>query len=151
MPSPAQLREFPWNHLEWLIVNEGEVAGLINVLGSAAPSIVQQTERTDKLATARNLLSELHRSPLFSRSLNVICTLGGLGLLALIRGNATGERYVILHVPAAKLEEEVKDTTGAGDCFTGYFVAGLMQGSIRSSPTVEGGTLRALQLAVEVS
>lgn len=151
MPSPAQLREFPWNHLEWLIVNEGEVVDLLNVLGPAAPSIVQRSESTDRLSTARNLLSELHRSPLFSPSLNVICTLGELGLLALIHGNAMGEHYGIIHVPAAKLEGEVQDTTGAGDCFTGYFVAGLMQVSIQSPPAAENGLLLALQMAVEAS
>jgi ribokinase len=32
-----------------------------------------------------------------------------------------------MHLPAARLMGDVKDTTGAGDCFTGYFLQGLME------------------------
>lgn len=32
-----------------------------------------------------------------------------------------------IYVPAAKLDGPVVNTTGAGDCFTGYFVTGLME------------------------
>jgi len=50
-----------------------------------------------------------------------VCTLGAAGVLTWLTG---GKR--LLYLPAVQLQGSVRDTTGAGDCFTGYFVAGLM-------------------------
>ncbi|KIP07204.1 hypothetical protein PHLGIDRAFT_71523, partial [Phlebiopsis gigantea 11061_1 CR5-6] len=133
MPSAAQLQAFPWNHLEWLLVNEGEVADLLRALGGAGPALAAvEEEDADKVAHARRLLSALHASPFFAPTLNVVCTLGGAGLVALLHGSPTGAGFETVHVPAATLDGPVRDTTGAGDCFTGYFVAGLMEEGVAS-------------------
>jgi ribokinase len=150
LPTLAQLREFPWVHLEWLIINEGEVSDLLKAMGEYP----QSTGDADPVAAARELVTRLHTSKYFSPTLSVICTLGSLGLLALISERTKEERFEIVHMPAAKLDGEVRDTTGAGDCFTGYFVAGLMEEGSSASPDhsrTRTGIIRALQRATEVS
>lgn len=37
------------------------------------------------------------------------------------------EEQIPLYIPASKLYGATRDSTGAGDCFTGYFVQGLMR------------------------
>ncbi|KAI0058468.1 Ribokinase-like protein [Artomyces pyxidatus] len=49
-------------------------------------------------------------------------TLGAAGVVALTVG-----ALMPVYLLAAELQGDVRDTTGAGDCFTGYLVAGLMQ------------------------
>jgi len=128
MPVDAQLRAFPWPSLSWLIVNEGEAESLLRVIGGNP----QHHNIDDKeypanwpddhnLKSAFSTLIKLCCSePLASTS--VVCTLGAAGVLALIRGLRE-----MIFLPVVALEGDVRDTTGAGDCFTGYFVAGLVQ------------------------
>ncbi|PSS08902.1 hypothetical protein PHLCEN_2v3392 [Hermanssonia centrifuga] len=49
------------------------------------------------------------------------------GVLALLPAKTDSTDPTVIHIPAAKLDGNVLDTTGAGDCFTGYFVTGLME------------------------
>ncbi|KAI0289989.1 Ribokinase-like protein [Russula brevipes] len=98
MPADTQLRAFPWLALSWLIVNEGEADGLLHAIRGNPDG------------------------PEHFASTSVVCTLGAAGVLA----SLCGQREM-LYVPAVALEGNVRDTTGAGDCFTGYFVTGLMQ------------------------
>ena len=122
LPSPAQTRDFPWKKLDWLIVNESEAQELYQAAaGSGAKS-------TDSMTT-KELLFRLSSESAFGDT-NIVCTLGADGVLAFVptfhrRQNA--EAPSALYQPAAKLLHGVQDTTGAGDCFTGYFVAGLME------------------------
>jgi len=51
-----------------------------------------------------------------------VCTVGSLGVVVLPSG-----KQQAIHVPAAKLDGPVVDTTGAGDCFTGYLIAGFLE------------------------
>lgn len=138
LPRAAQLQVFPWQSLAWLVVNEGEVRDLLAAFGAPA-----RGEDNDVVQHASALLRALHAHPKFARGVSVICTLGARGLVALL--SSAGE-VEVLHVPAATLAGPVVDTTGAGDCFAGYFVAGIMQ----EADAGKEGVLRALRRAVEV-
>jgi len=128
MPVDAQLHAFPWASLTWLVVNEGEAESLLRVIGgNLRDHIVDNKEYPANWPDDNNLRSAFstliklcRREPLASTS--VVCTLGTAGVLTSIRGLRE-----MIFLPAVTLEGDVRDTTGAGDCFTGYFVASLMQ------------------------
>ncbi|KAA1474541.1 Ribokinase-like protein [Dentipellis sp. KUC8613] len=113
MPSDAQLHGFPWASLSWLLVNEVEIADLLNALEGQHVADIQ-----DPLSNIRRLSAH----PRFSPAVNVVCTLGAAGVLMHVPSIPEP-----IKVPAAKLQGTVRDTTGAGDCFTGYLVAELMR------------------------
>lgn len=114
-------------------MNEGEVRDLLASFGE--PHSVdtvelvippgEPPEHRTVILSAHTVGSKLWSHSAF-KGVNVICTLGPVGLIAfsvsLIRDG--GRRAVYL--PSAKLNGPVVDTTGAGDCFTGYFVSGMM-------------------------
>ncbi|GJE95313.1 ribokinase [Phanerochaete sordida] len=135
LPTPAQLQAFPWASLSWLVVNEGEVRGLLAALGAHAPG-----GAGGPVAQASALLQTLHAQRGFA-AVSIVCTLGAHGLVALLPHNDT------VHVPAAKLDGPVRDTTGAGDCFAGYFVAGLMHARELSPEDVRSALVRAVEAA----
>ena len=122
MLADSELYAFPWTALSWLIVNEGEAESLLRMIGGN-PGIhkVKDDPDDNDLRLAFSTLNELRHSEHLV-STGVVCTLGAAGVLASICGLKE-----ILYVPAAALDGSVRDTTGAGDCFTGYFVAGLME------------------------
>ena len=148
MPSDAQLHSFPWTSLSWLIVNQGEAENLLRVIG--ADSMNQGTEaeyhtdwpNDDTLRAAFLTLNKLSRSGALT-STAVVCTLGATGVLA-----ATQNPKGTFFLPAATLQGEVRDTTGAGDCFTGYFVTGLMKFGNRQPSKEE--IVELLRLSVQV-
>ncbi|KAI0688233.1 Ribokinase-like protein [Cytidiella melzeri] len=134
LPTGDQIKAFPWEQLDWLIVNEGEALDLLRVIGEPPTRNPAQSGRTtdneegEMLSSTRQVLRNLHTHPSFSGTVNVICTLGASGVLALVPHLLSDGEDEIMHVPALKLDPAaVKDTTGAGDCFAGYFVAELMQ------------------------
>jgi ribokinase len=131
MLSPGQLRDFPWSDLTWLIVNEGELEDLLHAFGSSGSG-------GDIRESAEAGLKVLNGLKGFER-VSVICTLGAKGILYF-----QPEEKKIGHLPAASLKRELKDTTGAGDCFAGYFAAGLMKGS-------EHGIEEILRICLSVS
>jgi ribokinase len=116
MLTPGQLRSFPWRSLSWLIVNEGELGDLLQAFE------IPLSSSPDLRSKAEEELLALHKSKSFHPDVSIICTLGAQGILYFQPGKPVG------HLPAAKLLRPLKDTTGAGDCFAGYFVAGLMRG-----------------------
>ncbi|KAJ6598243.1 Ribokinase-like protein [Mycena vulgaris] len=118
MPTPAELKAFPWHQLTWLIVNSGEAFDLCKALDLVVPAVSASASAVD---TAKPLLSSLSS---YLAMTNVVCTLGADGVLA--QFTLLGESEPV-HLPAAKLQGTTRDTTGAGDCFTGYMVAGLMR------------------------
>jgi sugar/nucleoside kinase (ribokinase family) len=132
LPTPEQTREFPWEQLTWLIVNEGEAKDLLTSVGDPqtvdAIELVLPSEGApkDKIAihSAHTIGSKLANHPTF-KDANIICTLGSVGLVAFMSLVQGGEKKAF-YLPSAKFDGPVVDTTGAGDCFTGYFVSGLM-------------------------
>lgn len=130
MPSPEKLRCFPWASLTWLIVNEGEMGDLLAAFG------IQHDARSDTEDISLDSLTQrvtaglqkLSSSSSFAASVNIICTLGAQGIMYSAKSHGPSGEVTTGHLPAAKVINGVKDTTGAGDCFAGYFAAGLMKG-----------------------
>ncbi|KAI0783228.1 Ribokinase-like protein [Abortiporus biennis] len=132
LPSLAQIRSFPWKYVHWLILNQGEAIGLLTALRTRIDGVKPSTPEVDPsnqdpIGTTRKVLAALRAHPNVSISVNLVCTLGSRGVLVLLEG--TAEPFDEIYVPSAKLQEggRVVDTTGAGDCFTGFFVSGLME------------------------
>ena len=123
LPSDQELSRFPWSKIDWLIVNESEATGICRSLNRS------RANTTANMST-RELVFLLSAHPSFATT-NIICTLGGDGVLAFIptfhRPKTAHEAPSFMHLQAARLQGEIRDTTGAGDCFTGYFVQGLME------------------------
>lgn len=148
MPLDTQLNAFPWVALSWLIVNEGEAESLLRVIRrNHQYHQVEEEYPVDwpddnNIRSAFSNLNGLCRDEHLA-STNVVCTLGAAGVLVSIHG--PGET---LYFPAAVLEGNVRDTTGAGDCFTGYFVACLMQ--IGSEQLAKGDVVDFIRLSVQV-
>jgi ribokinase len=126
LPTDIQLHNFPWIALSWLIVNEGEAEILLRVMGRNSRNDDAEEEyhtdwpRDNNVRVAFSTLSKLSRCNALA-STGIVCTLGAKGVVASLSGLRE-----TLYFPAAMLQGNVRDTTGAGDCFTGYFVAGLM-------------------------
>lgn len=132
LPTAEQTREFPWGKLTWLIVNEGEARDLLTSVGDShaveAIELVLPPEGAPRdqtaVCSAHAVGSKLASHPTF-KSVDIVCTLGSVGLVAFVSlAQDAGKKA--LYLPSAKLDGPVVDTTGAGDCFTGYFVSGLM-------------------------
>lgn len=103
-PSPcdAAVGEIDLSKVDWLAVNEIEAA---QISGSGDPE------------TAWNILHERYGS------LSLLVTLGSRGSVAWRPAGGAVE----YHREKARNVQAV-DTTAAGDTYTGYFVAGLMEG-----------------------
>lgn len=125
LPSASEIREFPWHKVDWLVVNETEAEGLYHSMmgteGTTSPSV-----------STREVLKLLSAQPLFKET-NIVCTLGADGVLAFIPKfhrpitSDNDARPSFIYLPAIELRGKIRDSTGAGDCFTGYFVQGLME------------------------
>jgi len=98
-------------------VNEGEAEDLFR---AAADQEIERWSSTEEM------LRMMSAVPCF-RKTNIICTLGARGAMAILPPPDDANAPFVSYVPAAKLETGLNDTTGAGDCFTGYFVRGLMK------------------------
>src|SRR6266478_765195 len=148
MPADAELHTFPWVALSWLIVNEGEAEGLLHVISRNPRNHDVEEEYPvnwpddNNLRLAFSTLNKLRHSERLV-STGVVCTLGAAGVLASICGLKE-----ILYLPATALEGNVRDTTGAGDCFTGYFAAGLMES--RNKQPSKNEAVELLRLCVQV-
>ncbi|BGP51807.1 Putative ribokinase [Rhodotorula kratochvilovae] len=111
-PSPMLTRDelvaFEWEALDWLFLNAGEAEDLVSALASA--------EEADKARKggAEALLAALRGTSLRGLA-GIIMTRGEEGVLVSLRGGET------VRAGAGEVRGGVKDTTGAGDCFTGYF------------------------------
>lgn len=115
MPSPDQLREFPWDALSFLIVNEGELEDILNAYEMV--SIDAGLSVADQSAIR---MTALHGAKGFNPRTVIVTTIGPDGVVALVPG---GE---VQRFPAVEARKVV-DTTGAGDTFAGYFTAMIME------------------------
>ena len=154
MPSKDQLLAFPWEAVSWLVVNLGEAAELFAALSTdkekAQSKTVWLSDSHDSvLPRTQQLLLSLRDLTSFSSTVSLVCTMGSSGVAVLPSGASQ-----IIHIPAATLKNPVVDTTGAGDCFTGYLVAGFMQHWERSAdeePMTQTQLEGIVRVAVEVS
>ncbi|EKM75149.1 hypothetical protein AGABI1DRAFT_123341 [Agaricus bisporus var. burnettii JB137-S8] len=137
-PSPMLQKDeivgFPWNKIDWLIVNQLEARLL---LASLDPSQDVQEEED-----VRNILQNLVNQPAFSKT-RIVCTLGAGGVYAI------GNGLSLAFAPAARLEGPVVDTTGAGDTFAGYFIGELM--SFEGREIRELDVVRLLRVATRAA
>lgn len=103
-PSPMSLAllTLPFDRFDCLLVNEYEARALA---------------QSASLLTDEAVLERLHT---LWPDLTIVMTLGENGALFVGKGHS------IRHVPARRVT--ALDTTGAGDTFTGYFVAARLQG-----------------------
>ena len=158
LPSPGEIRDFPWDHIHWLILNEGETRGLYQALISDVQKNQLGLQPMITTMSTRELVSSLSSVPKLQKT-NIICTLGANGVLAFIprfhRPRTNNETPSFMYLPAAKLVGGgVKDTTGAGDTFTGYFVQGIMEfgsGAEVGQDIGETDVMRVLKVCVQVS
>ena len=97
-PMTDNIKDLPLAKLDTLIVNRGEAEALCG-----AADIDQMTQQMAALAPQTR----------------VVVTLGGDGAMLLANGEVT-------HINSPSVD--VVDTTGAGDTFVGYFLAGVAEG-----------------------
>ena len=97
-PMTDNIKDLPLAKLDTLIVNQGEAEALCG-----AADIDQMTQQMAALAPQTR----------------VVVTLGGDGAMLLANGEVT-------HINSPSVD--VVDTTGAGDTFVGYFLAGVAEG-----------------------
>ncbi|BGP20238.1 hypothetical protein JCM10213_008947 [Rhodosporidiobolus nylandii] len=111
-PSPmltaAELEAFDWDSLDWLLINEGEAEDLLLALSPAKQEAVEGKPRPEEL------LRRLRETRLAGLQ-GLLMTRGAEGVSASLK---SGE---LVSVGAGKVVGKVVDTTGAGDCFTGFF------------------------------
>ncbi|GAA5906876.1 hypothetical protein JCM5296_005554 [Sporobolomyces johnsonii] len=107
MLSQEALRSFEFEKLDWLLINEGEGEDLVAALSTSAEAEAPARGPEDGLRRLRETR--------LSGLTGIIMTRGADGVMASLKG---GE---LVNVGAGKVEGGVKDTTGAGDCFTGFF------------------------------
>ena len=97
-PMTDNIKDLPLAKLDTLIVNQGEAEALCG-----AADIDEMTQQMAALAPQTR----------------VVVTLGGDGAMLLANGEVT-------HINSPSVD--VVDTTGAGDTFVGYFLAGVAEG-----------------------
>ena len=97
-PMTDNIKDLPLAKLDTLIVNQGEAEALCG-----AADIDEMTRQMAALAPQTR----------------VVVTLGGDGAMLLANGEVT-------HINSPSVD--VVDTTGAGDTFVGYFLAGVAEG-----------------------
>jgi len=126
LPTSEQIDSFPWHKIDWLLINEGEAFDLHHAFTHPDRDI----SKPNPSISAQELVVGLSAQPPLNKT-NIICTLGKDGVLALIpkfhKSSIPHEVSSFMYCPAIELQGETRDTTGAGDCFTGYFVQGLME------------------------
>lgn len=149
IPSFQEIKDFPWDKIDWLIVNESEAEDLYNILSGHGSTVSLGKPGSD-------ILMLLSAQPVLATT-NIICTLGKDGVAAFIpafhRQNLENCEPSIIQLPAAVLQGTVRDTTGAGDCFTGYFVQGLMEFGPQAKPGYgigESDIVSILKICVQV-
>lgn len=108
MLSGAQIKAFPWDCVDILVVNEGEAADLIHHLHDPEMGRIEPASGVN-----HQYLRELRRLDGRFSETHIIMTLGSHGVCASRRMG--GEE---LRVGAGEVRGGVVDTTGAGDCFT---------------------------------
>jgi ribokinase len=125
MLSIEQSQSFPWDAIDYLLVNEEEAKSLIAQL---SPNLASSS-----LGLSSVLAQVLHTCG--AEGITVIVTKGSKG------AELAGVRFGVeecLSVGVEGFKVNVVDTTGAGDCFAGFFASALASNmSFRQSFALE--------------
>jgi ribokinase len=114
IPTHEELRSaIPWDAVDWLVMNEGEARDLLSVLIPQHPS--SSSSSSSSPDTVLDAFASLAGSHPLGRARGIVVTLGASGVAARIQVGETEWENVN---SGAGHVTEVKDTTGAGDCFT---------------------------------
>ncbi|KAG0196581.1 hypothetical protein BGX33_001496, partial [Mortierella sp. NVP41] len=123
-PSPmtAELpKQYPLHLVDYLLINEIEAQGLYSHL--TAPKSDADSFTSSSHITASESFPVLEKA--YEQISGIIITLGGDGLVARFRTNEEDVKMKELQMGIVK--GNVVNTTGAGDTFSGYFVANLVR------------------------
>ncbi|KAF9949268.1 hypothetical protein BGZ65_007453 [Modicella reniformis] len=110
-------KEYPLSFVDYLIINEIEAQGLYAYLTAH-----EGTNADLSNVTVSESFPVLEKA--YGQITGIIITLGGDGLVARFRINEEDENLKEFRMGIVK--GNVVNTTGAGDTFTGYFVANLV-------------------------
>ncbi|GAA6020497.1 hypothetical protein JCM11491_001376 [Sporobolomyces phaffii] len=139
-PSPMltleQLDAFEWDDLDWLLINEGEGQDLVAAL------LPSSDEAASGCTTGPEAILAKLRETKLARLTGILMTRGADGVIA---GLADGR---VVSAAAGTVEGRVVDTTGAGDCFTGYFATLL---STVARPTSAAKLEQILEIACQAA
>ncbi|KAJ7621326.1 Ribokinase-like protein [Roridomyces roridus] len=122
---------------------DGEAFDLCSALGLEMTNLNKPDPSVSARAAAKPLLSLLAAH---LPTTNIVCTLGAHGVLANLTLLAA-----TIHIPAAELQGSERDTTGAGDCFTGYMVAGLMSLEAKNATPTAADYVAVLRRATQAA
>ncbi|RKP24922.1 Ribokinase-like protein, partial [Syncephalis pseudoplumigaleata] len=134
--SDALLAEYDLRLVDICIVNETEASHLLRLLDDAPDTASSPSDLVERL---------------FSRFANlsgVIVTLGAEGVVAQFNTATPGADQPAaaetIRLPACPIKEKVVDTTGAGDTFIGYLVAGLIAEGWRPHSPLPRATIESV-------
>ncbi|KAI7964300.1 hypothetical protein MJO29_004727 [Puccinia striiformis f. sp. tritici] len=125
LPSLDEVKEVvDWSCIDWLVVNEEEARMLRDRATTRNRTNDQLehdqiTELDQELEVLQDLIS------LSLATFSIVITLGSRGSLLAFRRNSS--LWTGFHTPASPGNRPVVNTTGAGDCFTGFLVAELIR------------------------
>ncbi|KAF9928369.1 hypothetical protein FBU30_002407 [Linnemannia zychae] len=124
-PSPMTLdlsNHFPMHLVDFLFINETEAQELYSFLTKKDSRLVTYSSHVP----ASETLSVLEKE--YDQITGIILTLGGDGVVGKFRINA--EDVQLKEFRMGVVKSSVVNTTGAGDTFTGYFIASLMRNQV---------------------
>ncbi|KAK0563651.1 putative ribokinase [Tilletia horrida] len=142
MLSASEAADFEWGCVDVLVVNEGEADVLLSLFG-----------RPDAASGRSSVATELAGAGPLRAVSWILVTQGSRGVMLHVRqglsGNV-GEESLLIKQDAFK-PKSVTDTTGAGDTFLGYLVAGLLKAETEPGhklPTSQSEIQEILRVAV---
>ncbi|KAG9061654.1 hypothetical protein KI688_007235 [Linnemannia hyalina] len=119
--TPDLPKQYPLHLVDYLLINEIEAQGLYSYLTS--PKSDADSVTSSSHITASESFPVLEKA--YEKISGIIITLGGDGLVARFRINEEDEKMKEFRMGIVK--GNVVNTTGAGDTFSGYFVANLVR------------------------
>ncbi|KAF9542701.1 hypothetical protein EC957_001756 [Mortierella hygrophila] len=119
--TPDLPKQYPLHLVDYLLINEIEAQGLYSYLTS--PKSDADSVTSSSHITASESFPVLEKA--YEKISGIIITLGGDGLVARFRINEEDEKMKEFQMGIVK--GNVVNTTGAGDTFSGYFVANLVR------------------------
>ncbi|CAG8517952.1 3506_t:CDS:2 [Paraglomus brasilianum] len=145
---PNITEQFDFSHVDHLILNQHEARQIHPQLSLSRNSDSKQRSddiagrETDDISDLRIIMNDI--SAAFPRITTIIITLGRHGVIAKFKGDDD-----VFQWDAVK--SVARDTTAAGDCFTGYYVAGLIRGFSVDEPVSGERMKNAIKMATVAS